>query len=400
MTKAGVGFIAAGVVVYVIGSQTQVGWLYLFDALIWSMLALSFLLPRWNLMGLRIERQVWLGGNVGGSHSPATPVEEEEVQVTIKVSNRGRMSRNLIKVVEDSPLDEPSKRPSDFLVSSIGARSTATFSYTSTCYKRGRYRSAMATLETAAPMGLFVHRRRYDLPLRITVYPPQQEMGGVLAARDVWTDQGQRFRSAGGTELYGSRDYYHGDSLRRVHWRNTARRGQFMVKEYEENSQGPVLVAFESRRDWGQGKESTFEYSIKAAASLARHSGYSGRSVGILVPPSPLLQANWLEALDYLAGMSVGDAATLDELTGPVRPGQTLVALVPAAAPETVPCLLSLAARDVRLVAVLLDGFTEGEAPEEFVSRLGGTGAGLVRCSRGNLKSAVDALGQSMQVAA
>ena len=175
MTKACVGFIAAGVVVYVIGSQTQVGWLYLFAALIWSMLALSFLLPLWNLMGLRIQRQVWLGGNGAGPHSPATPVEEEEVQVTIKVSNRGRLCRNLIKVVEDSPLDEPSKRPREFLVSSIGARSIATFSYISTCYMRGRYRSAMATLETAAPMGLFVHRRRYDLPLRITVYPPQQE---------------------------------------------------------------------------------------------------------------------------------------------------------------------------------------------------------------------------------
>ncbi len=57
MTIAGAGFIAAGVVVYIMGSQTQVGWLYMFDAIIWSMLLLSFVFPRWSLRTLCKRRR-------------------------------------------------------------------------------------------------------------------------------------------------------------------------------------------------------------------------------------------------------------------------------------------------------------------------------------------------------
>ena len=54
MTKGGVTFIGAGVVVYLLGGQTQIGWLYLLDAMIWSLVVLSALLPWWSLRSLRI----------------------------------------------------------------------------------------------------------------------------------------------------------------------------------------------------------------------------------------------------------------------------------------------------------------------------------------------------------
>ena len=80
MTKAGVGFIIGGVVVYVLGSQTQVGWLYLFDAMIWSVLALSFFLTRWSLGPLRIERQALVSRSQDSRLDPATPVEGGTVE--------------------------------------------------------------------------------------------------------------------------------------------------------------------------------------------------------------------------------------------------------------------------------------------------------------------------------
>ena len=58
MTRAGIMFIAGGVAVYVLGSQSQIGWFYLFDAMIWSAVILSAVFPRWNLSSLRVERQV------------------------------------------------------------------------------------------------------------------------------------------------------------------------------------------------------------------------------------------------------------------------------------------------------------------------------------------------------
>ena len=40
-------------------------------------------------------------------------------------------------------------------------------------------------------------------------------------------------RAGAGTELFGVREFSPGDSLRRIHWRSTARNGRLVVREYE-----------------------------------------------------------------------------------------------------------------------------------------------------------------------
>jgi hypothetical protein len=284
-----------------------------------------------------------------------------------------------------------------FILSRVKSRSEVAFSYTADCYRRGCYASAEAVLEAADPLGLFVRRRRYDIPLNVTVYPAYYDMEAVPAAREVWSDQGQTVRSNAASDFYGSREYRYGDPLKHIHWRNTARLGEFVVRQFEETTQGSIAVAFELGRDHGVGKETTVEYSIRIAASLARHCESSGRGIGILASPTPMLRAHWLEAMEYLAGLTVGGNAGLDELTEPVEAGQTLVAIVPAARTDSMPGLSRLAARGVRLVVVLLEGFSEGESPRDFSSFTGEGGIELVRCSRGSLKAAIDALGASLR---
>jgi len=40
-------------------------------------------------------------------------------------------------------------------------------------------------------------------------------------------------RAGSGTELFGVREYRPGDSLRRIHWRSSARHGKLVVREFE-----------------------------------------------------------------------------------------------------------------------------------------------------------------------
>ena len=395
MTKAGVAFIGAGVVVYVLGGQTQIGWLYLLDAMIWSLVALSALPPWWRMRSLSIEPQCVVPTPPGEPQGRAPPGSGRGLAGRLTVTNRGRLARYFVKVLEECPLEEPGARSKAFLLPAVGARSDVAFDYTAACYRRGRYTSATAVLEAAAPLGLFVRRRRYDLPFAVTVYPASYRMDGASATSDVWADQGQAVRSSAASDFYGSREYQYGDPLRHIHWRNTARLGQFVVKEFEEASQGSIAVAFETAREWGVGKETTVEYAIKIAASVARHEGEAGRGIGILAGPAPLPGAHWLEAMDYLAGLAVGEAVSLDELTAAPEAGRTVLAVVPAKEPGLIPSLQRLAERERRLVVVLTEGFSSGEMPGEFVSRLGGGNIDLIRCSRGDLKAAVEALGRS-----
>jgi hypothetical protein len=50
-------------------------------------------------------------------------------------------------------------------------------------------------------------------------------------------------------EVRGVRDYQHGDSRRRVHWRATAHTGSLMVRETEELPDNPVKIAAELSDD-------------------------------------------------------------------------------------------------------------------------------------------------------
>ena len=394
MTKAGFAFIIAGVFVYFLASQTQIGWLYLFDAIIWGLLVLSAILPWYSLRSLQVERQVLLPGSaqleLGG------PLEDETVEVKLKVTNNGRLAKHFIKVLEDCPFDQPEKHQRAFLVTNLSPKSITAFSYTATCYRRGYYPSANITLQSSGLLGLMVRRCTFQLPLKLTVYPQYYQMEGLPAADAAWADWGHAIKSSAPDEFYGSREYQHGDPLRYIHWRNTARLGHFMLKEFEQASQGSVAVVFETGHDFGTGRETTLEYSIKIAASLAKLGADSGRQIDILAGETPLHHAEWREAMDYLAHLEAGGKASLAELTAALEPGQVVVAIVPAIETQLIPALSQLASRVREMVVVILEGFTADEIPHLLSSRLKGSNVDIISCSRGNLEAAIEKLSNTL----
>jgi len=396
MTKAGGGFIGAGLFVYLLASQTQIGWLYFFDAIIWSLLLLSAILSWWSLRPLQIERQVILPRPDPRQRQLGGPLESEAIEVRLKIANNGRLARHFIKVVEECPFDRPEEHQRAFLITSLNPAATRTFSYTATAYRRGYYPSSKSSLEYRGPLGLVVRRRTFPLALKLTVYPTYYLMEGLPPADTAWAEWGHAVKSSSAAELYGSREYRHGDPLKHIHWRNTARSGGYMLKEFEQASQGSVTVAFETKDEYGVDKETTLEYSTRIAASLARLSTDSGRSLDIFAGQTPLSRAGWREAMDYLAHLRAAGGTALAELASASLPDQTVVAIVPAREPGLIPVLTQLARRVRRLEVVLLEGFTPDEEPGLFLSQLKGGNTNVLSCPQGDLTAAIENLGNTL----
>jgi len=395
MTKSSIWFIIAGIAVYFLANQTQIGWLYLFDAIIWGLLVFSAVISWHTVRKLNIERQVLLPRF--DPYQLSGPVEDEAVEVRLKLTNRGRLARHFIRVTEKCPFEQAGNQDKAFFISTVKAGSAEVFSYKATCYQRGYYPAATAVIESGGPLGLAVRKRSFVLPVNLTVYPRYYPMEERPAAETTWSEWGQHVRSSSADEFYGSREYRFGDPLKHIHWRNTARLGQFMLKQFEESRQGAVAVAFDTEHNPGAGRETTLEYSIRIAASLARLAAESGRTVDLFTGGTRLSGAGWQEAMDHLARLGSGGKGSLADLTQAVLPDQTVVAVVAAADSGQVPLLAALSQRARKLVIILLEGFAPDEYSQEFYDRLKGLYTEIIRCSLGGLEQCIEELNGALR---
>lgn len=108
--------------------------------------------------------------------------------------------------------------------------------------ERGVYRSEGTRLATRFPFGLFHKVVDIDVEQEFVVFPeplPADDWSGEVAARfgDI-----SRNRAGSGSEYFGLRDWREGEDRRQIHWKSSARRGAFVVREFEEQEQRAIEV--------------------------------------------------------------------------------------------------------------------------------------------------------------
>src|SRR4029078_2546936 len=96
------------------------------------------------------------------------------------------------------------------------------------------------------PFGLERVEQPLDAPGALLVYPRMVELDRLFSEGGTRGQDGRGLllRRPSGFDLHSVREYEHGDSLRKVHWRSTARRAQLMVKELEDapRDEGALLL--------------------------------------------------------------------------------------------------------------------------------------------------------------
>jgi uncharacterized protein (DUF58 family) len=180
---------------------------------------------------------------------------------------------------------------------------------------RGRYAIEEAEVVVEDPFGL--ERVTIELPAgaSILVYPRLVDVDRLFSESGARTPEGRRLllRRPTGFDLHSVRDYQQGESLRRVHWPTTARRGQLMVKELEDSprDETAVLLDADASTVVGTAPDSSFELAVRAAGSIAKSHAARGRRAALIVNASrPLYQrvhsfdGDWQRALEILAAVA------------------------------------------------------------------------------------------------
>lgn len=164
--------------------------------------------------------------------------------------------------------------------------------------KRGRYPIGPLWLGYGDPLGLAVALRPAGEVSTLTVTPrvTALDQPGVLTA----SGEGGRHQlyvpsNPRADELI-AREYRAGDPLRRVHWRQTARRGELMVRQEEQQGDPEACVVLDTTVAARAGTatsaaEAEFERAVEAAASISVRLLADGFAVTVIETAAPLERA-------------------------------------------------------------------------------------------------------------
>ena len=261
--------------------------------------------------------------------------------------------------------------------------------------RRGRYEfhDAIAVIED--PFGLERVEQPLDAPGALLVYPRLVELERLFSEAGTRSHDGRRLllRRPSGFDLHSVREYEHGDSLRKVHWRSTARRAQLMVKELEDAPRDEVAVLLDADPDAVVGE--SFDVQVRAAGSiLLSHVRRGRRGVLVVNAATPEQQAvrsgdgDWRQALDLLAAVEPEPgpplAALLANDSSPLARALELSVVTAALEPRLVERLAhrSLAGGSASLVLVDTASFAgapSGPRPELLRLQAAGVSVAVLR---------------------
>ncbi|HET9422439.1 MAG TPA: DUF58 domain-containing protein [Nocardioides sp.] len=162
---------------------------------------------------------------------------------------------------------------------------------------RGQFQIGPMSVRVSDPFGLVELGRAFRTTVPLTVTPrtvplPTIPLGGG------WTGSGDnrpRAFATGSAEDVTVREYRHGDDLRRVHWRSSARIGELMVRREEQPWQSRATVFLDNRvvSHRGHGIASSLEAAVSAAASVAVHLSHRGFMVRLVTASGENTTGAW-----------------------------------------------------------------------------------------------------------
>ncbi|WEK60604.1 MAG: DUF58 domain-containing protein [Candidatus Microbacterium colombiense] len=168
-------------------------------------------------------------------------------------------------------------------------------SYLITGVRRGVWPIGPLLLRTVDPFGLAQREQAFGEHRTVTVVPEVFSLTplAVKVGAAGGTAQTSSSRLGQGSDNLSPRIYTPGDSMRRIHWRATAHRGQLMVRQEEEESSPDALVVLDrSSARWAAPDEHVdpaFEAAVSLCASVAVHLADEGYGVDVIDSSGQLL---------------------------------------------------------------------------------------------------------------
>ena len=261
LTRVGGGYLAFTLIVGFAALNTGNNSLYIVLSFMLGILIFSGFSSKGGLASIAVELEAledaWAGSSTEGS---------------IRAVNRSRLWSVRDLMVLAPELESP------VVVPVVHRRSSAEAAAIFLFNRRGYARISRLELYTSYPFGFFLKKKIVKTEAEIVVFP---ELLSTREARPDIPEEGDLEtypRRGDGQEIYALRDYVPGDSLRHIHWKKSAGRGKWIVKQHAADASASLHVTLDTYLPDGVS-ETRFEEMVSEAATLVRDARASGTEV-------------------------------------------------------------------------------------------------------------------------
>jgi uncharacterized protein (DUF58 family) len=343
------------------------------------LLLLAWLLTIPALRGIRVERQARsLRASVGD-------IFEEHFEI----SNESKLPKLWLEVANETTIPYAT---GSRILTLLRSKQKRIYTARTWLTNRGGFPLGPTTITAGDPFGIFRVSKSYPANSSLMVLPMIFPVSEFLSPPGLLPGgKAIRRKSLDITpHASGVREYVPGDPMKRIHWPTSVRRGQLMVKEFEQDPQAEVWLFLDTHRNAHVAKPgenydrppiddllllrrrkvtlppSSLEYSISIAASLAHYFIEQRRAVGLVsalghtfkVIPAERSERQEAKILEELAFLRAESNYTLPGLVtaqmGQLPQGSSAILITPMIWPELLIGVDSLQRRNLRPVVVLL----------------------------------------------
>lgn len=237
------------------------------------------------------------------------------------------------------------------------------------CTRRGLFTLGPTVLRSGDPFGLFSFTRTYPEWTTLMVTPPIVPLPLIEIAPGGRTGEGRPrdYAPERTVSAATARPYQPGDSYRWIHWKLSAHRDALHVRLFDGTPAGDwwLVLDLDRRVQVGREDDSTEEYGVMIAASLADRGLREGHRVGLVahgeapvwLPPAGGEGQRWdiLRALALVKPGPLTLTQVLERAAPTLGAYPSLIIITPAAHSAWIEALIPLLRRGVVPTVLLLD---------------------------------------------
>ncbi len=178
-----------------------------------------------------------------------------------------------VRIIDEIP-HQFQKRDFD-LKTSIEKGENKFFDYTLRPVERGVYAFGDLIVFAGSPLGLIARKYSYDRAQEVPVYPSflQLRKYDLMAFTNRLFEYGlKKIRRIGHTmEFEQIKDYVMGDDIRNINWKATAKKGQLMVNQFQDEKSQPIYSVIDMGRVMKMpfNELSLLDYAINATLVIS-----------------------------------------------------------------------------------------------------------------------------------